>query len=156
MNKFKQLLNTFLAYLSAALLTTMATLVVIQVFTRYVMGNPSTYTQELVRIILIWTSFLGASYAFGTRQHMALVFLKEKLTGARKKILYIFIDILILSFAVIVLINGGYKIVMDVMAIKTPVLGVSRGLIYLAAPISGVIIAIYQLMNIKEDLEMTD
>ncbi|SCX99751.1 TRAP transporter small permease [Alkaliphilus peptidifermentans] len=156
MNKFKKIMNNLLSYLTAFLLIVMTALVLWQVFTRYILNNPSVFTEELVRIILIWSSFLGASYAFGTRQHMALVFFKEKSKGLKKKAIYVFIDVMILGFAILVLIKGGYQLASGVMGIKTPILGISRGLIYMIAPFSGIIITIYQLMNIKEDIEMVD
>jgi len=156
MNKIKEIMNKLLSYTTAFLLIVLTVLVLWQVITRYLLNDPSVFTEELVRIILIWSSFLGASYAFGTRQHMALVFLKEKSTGLKKKILYIFIDAAILFFAIFILIMGGYRLASGVMEIKTPILGMSRGLVYMIAPVTGIIITIYQLINIKEDLEMTD
>lgn len=156
MYKFKEIMNKLLSYLTAFLLIVMTALVLWQVFTRYLLNNPSIFTEELVRIILIWSSFLGAAYAFGTRQHMALVFLKEGTTGRMKKAIYVFIDVMILAFAALVLIKGGYQLASGVMTIKTPILGISRGLIYMIGPFSGIIISAYQLMNIKEDLEMMD
>ncbi len=156
MNKFKEIMNSILSYLTAFLLIVMTVLVVWQVFTRYVLNDPSIFTEELVRIILVWSSFFGASYVFGTKQHMALVFFKEKLKGTRKKAVFVFIDVMILAFATLVLINGGYQLASGVMTIKTPILGLSKGLVYMIAPVSGIIITIYQLINIKEDLQMID
>jgi TRAP-type C4-dicarboxylate transport system permease small subunit len=149
-------MNKLLSSLTAFLLIAMIALVVLQVFTRYVLNNPTVFTEELVRIALIWTGFLGAAYAFGTRQHMALIFLKEKFEGALKKHVCIFIDFVILVFAVIVLIVGGYKLSADAMLIKTPVLGLPRGLVYMAAPVAGIFIMVYQIINIKENFEMGD
>jgi TRAP-type C4-dicarboxylate transport system permease small subunit len=61
-----------------------------------------------------------------------------------------------LVFAVIVLIVGGYKLSADAMLIKTPVLGLPRGLVYMAAPVAGIFIMVYQIINIKENFEMGD
>ncbi len=156
MQALKKIMNKFLAYVTAFFLVVMTVLVVWQVFTRYILNDPSIFTEELVRFILIWTSFLGASYAFGTRQHMALVFLKEGLSGTSKKALMVFIDIIILIFAILILIKGGYNLASNVMTIKTPILGISKGLVYMIGPVSGVIIAVYQLINITEDLKIVD
>lgn len=114
------------------------------------------FTEELVLIILVWTAFLGAAYAFGTREHMSLVFLKEKQSGIRKKILMVIIDLFILAFALVILIYGGYVISESVFAVKTPILGFSRGLIYISTLVSGVIISIYQVINIFEDIHDLD
>ncbi len=156
MKRIKEVMNMFLLYFTAFLLIIMTSLVVWQVFTRYILSNPSVFTEELVRIILVWSSFLGAAYAFGTRQHMALVFLKEKLKGNSQRAICVFIDIMILVFATVVLIKGGYKLVLGVEGVKTPILGISKQTVYMIAPISGILITIYQLVNIKEDLEITD
>lgn len=156
MKKLKEIMNVFLLYCTAFLLCIMTILVIWQVFTRYILNDPSMFTEELVRIILVWSSFLGASYAFGTRQHMALVFFKERAKGNMKKLIWVFIDFMILAFTIIVLVNGGYKLASGVAGIKTPILNISKQLIYMIAPISGVIITIYQIINIKEDLAMVD
>jgi TRAP-type C4-dicarboxylate transport system permease small subunit len=68
----------------------------------------------------------------------------------------VFIDFVILAFAILILIKGGYNLASNVMSIKTPILGISKGLVYMIGPISGVIIVIYQIMNIVEDFEMIE
>lgn len=156
MEKIKKTMNTALAYVTAFFLIIMTLLVVWQVFTRYILNDPSIFTEELVRFILIWTSFLGAAYAFGTRQHMALIFLKEGTKGVAKKSIYVFIDFVVLILAALVLIKGGYNLASSVMTIKTPILGIPKGLVYMIGPISGVIITIYQIINIIEDMKMKE
>lgn len=156
MQGIKKIMNTVLSYVTAFFLIVMTALVVWQVFTRYILNDPSIFTEELVRFILIWTSFLGAAYAFGTRQHMALIFLKEGSRGIAKKLICAFIDLVVLILAVLVLIKGGYSLASGVMTIKTPILGIPKGLVYMIGPISGVIIVIYQIINIIEDFVMQD
>ncbi|RAK06949.1 TRAP-type C4-dicarboxylate transport system permease small subunit [Halanaerobium saccharolyticum] len=153
MLKIKKGMNKVLSYLTAFLLISMTALVIWQVFTRYILRNPSTFTEELVRFMLIWTSFLGAAYTFGIRGHMALIFLRNKLVGKKKRALYLFIDLIILIFALI-LIKGGINLSSNLIQINTPILGVSKGLVYSIVPISGFLITIYQIFNIREDLEM--
>ncbi|WP_291635274.1 TRAP transporter small permease [Clostridium sp.] len=156
MKTIKFILDKFLTYVISILLILMTSLVLWQVFTRYVMNNPSTFTQELVIIILIWTSFLGAAYAFGSRQHMALIFLKEKAKGSSKLILCVFIDVVILLFAVVILIIGGNQITMGVVGVKTPILAIPKAYIYSSTIVSGVLIVFYQFVNIFEDFRIKD
>ena len=68
----KKYMNKDLAACCAVLLTFMTFLVLWQVFTRYVLNSPAAFTEELVKYSLIWTGFIGAAYAFSTREHMAL------------------------------------------------------------------------------------
>ena len=85
----------------------MTLLVLYQVFTRYVLNDPAAFTEDLVKYSLIWTGFIGAAYAFYTREHMALIVFRDKLNPQGRKILMIFIDALILLFALFVLPSEG-------------------------------------------------
>ena len=53
---------------SNALIVIMAVMVLNvlwQVFTRYVVGAPSSFTDELARYLMIWVGVLGAAYVAG-------------------------------------------------------------------------------------------
>ena len=145
-------MNVLLSRLAAILLSFMTFLVLYQVFTRYVLGSPVAFTEELVRYSLIWTGFIGAAYAFSTRQHMALILVQEKLNQSAKRILTAAIDTLVLIFALFVIVVGGIKLAMSAVHEYSALLGISRGLVYSMAPISGVFIILAQIINIYEDL----
>ena len=99
----KKVMTKLLAGIATVLLSVMTLLVLYQVFTRYVLNNPAAFTEELVRYFLIWTGFIGAAYAFFTRQHMCLVVVRDSLNPAGKRILMTLVDLLILAFAVFVI-----------------------------------------------------
>lgn len=94
----KNIMNKVLSAVCSVLLSFMTILVLWQVFTRYVLNSPAAFTEELVKYSLMWTAFIGAAYAFFTRDHMALTLIKDKVTGVKHKILVSFIDILILIY----------------------------------------------------------
>ena len=62
-----------------------------QIFSRWILKNPSTFTDEFLRYVLIWASMIGSAYCFYTDQHLALDLLKSKTHGSFKFILNIFI-----------------------------------------------------------------
>lgn len=152
LGKIKKFSNRFLAIVCAILLSFMAVLVLWQVFTRYVLGHPAAFTEELVKYSLVWTSFVGAAYAFSAREHMALTLLKDRLTGLPHRILATLIDILILAVALFVITIGGFKLALSAHAEFSALLGIPRTLVYSIAPISGVFIIFFQLINIYEDI----
>ena len=86
LTKIKKGMNFLLSRIAAVLLSAMTLLVLYQVFTRYVLNSPAAFTEEIVRYLLIWTGFIGAAYAFSTRQHMALVLVRDRLSPNRKKV----------------------------------------------------------------------
>ncbi len=150
--KIKKVMNFLLSWFAAILLTIMTFLVLYQVFTRYVLNNPAAFTEELVRYFLIWTGFIGAAYAFSTRQHMSLGLVRDKLAPGKKKVLMIAIDGLILLFALLVITIGGYKLAMSATREFSALLGIPRSLVYAIAPISGIFIIVAQIINIYEDV----
>ena len=105
-----------------------------------------------MRYSLIWTGFIGAAYAFLTRQHMCLVLVRDKLSPSAKRVLMTAIDILILVFAIFVITIGGFKLAMSAQKVYSALLGIPRSLVYAMAPISGIFIIIAQIINIYEDV----
>ncbi len=152
----KRGLNWALSRIAAVLLIAMAALVVYQVFTRYVLSSPAAFTEEIVRYTLIWTGFIAAAYAFGTRQHMALLFVRDKFKGNARKGLMVFSDLLILLFALLVITIGGTRLALSAQMELSALLGISRGLVYAVAPISGVFIVLIQAITIWEDITGID
>ena len=148
----KKYMNKVLAACCAVLLTFMTFLVLWQVFTRYVLNSPAAFTEELVKYSLIWTGFIGAAYAFSTREHMSLVLLQESLKPEGRRILMICIDTLILIFAIFIITIGGFKLAMSAQKVYSALLGIPRSLVYAMAPVSGIFIIIAQLINLYEDV----
>lgn len=66
-----------------------------------------------MRYFLIWTGFIGAAYAFFTRQHMCLVLVRDSLNPAGRRILMTLVDLLILLFALFVITIGGFKLALS-------------------------------------------
>ena len=105
-----------------------------------------------MRYFLIWTGFIGAAYAFITREHMCLVLVRDSLSPAGRRILMTFIDVLILLFAVFVITIGGFKLALSAQKVFSALLGIPRSLVYAMAPISGLFIILAQIINIYEDV----
>lgn len=145
-------MTKLLAGIATVLLSIMTLLVLYQVFTRYVLDSPAAFTEELVRYFLIWTGFIGAAYAFLTREHMCLVLLRDNLKPEKRRILMIVLDVLILIFAILVITIGGFKLAMSARQVYSALLGIPRSLVYGMAPVSGLFIIMAQIINIYEDI----
>lgn len=148
----KLVISRVLFWAAAALLVAMAALVIYQVFTRYVLDSPASFTEELVRYTLIWTGFAGGAYAFVSRKHMALVFFRDRVPAAGRRPLMVAIDALILAFALVVLVIGGFDLALFSWDARSSLLGIPRGIVYLGAPLSGLAICLAQVISIYEDI----
>ena len=150
--KFKNLLVKCLE-LTVMLVTGILVIdVVWGVFTRYVLGHQSPWTEELARLLLIWVALLGASIAFIRKSHLGVDYFVGKLNERWQTIGQIFVYLLVAIFAGIVLIYGGYSLVSSALenSQPTPALNIEMGYVYLAVPISGIFIIIFSIETIIE------
>ena len=58
--------------------------VVLGVFTRYVIGHQTEWTEELAKILLVWVSMLGASIGFIRKSHLGVDYFVNKLSEKGK------------------------------------------------------------------------
>ncbi|HDL17652.1 MAG TPA: TRAP transporter small permease [Bacteroidetes bacterium] len=133
-----KIFSNFLIFLMAS----MVLVVSWQVFTRFVMHNPSSYTEELARFLLIWIGLLGAGYALHTRAHLGIDVLTYKLTGVKRQIVEIGVHSLIILFAFFVMILGGFRLVDLTFKLNqiSAAMGIKMGYIYSVIPLSGLLI----------------
>ncbi|MAZ49051.1 MAG: hypothetical protein CME65_10835 [Halobacteriovoraceae bacterium] len=145
MLSLKRGLEYFLAFLFVSLIL----MVSWQVFSRYVLADPSTVTEELARFLLIWLIFFGATYTFIEKGHLAFELFLEKYES--KIPLRSFVSLLVI-FLGMILFFGGTNLVYTIFTLgqKTAVLEIPMGLIYLAAPLNGILIIYYAAKDFLE------
>lgn len=61
-NRIKLAVDRTIAAFSIMVMSVLVICVVWQVFSRYVLNQPSTSTDELARFLMIWVGLLGAAY----------------------------------------------------------------------------------------------
>jgi TRAP-type C4-dicarboxylate transport system permease small subunit len=154
--ELKARVDITLGWILSAMMGLAVANVVWQVFTRYVLGDPSQFTDELARYLLIWVGLLGAGYAAGKRMHLAIDLLPMKLTGRAHEALGLLIDLMIFLFALIVMVFGGARLVgLQLMLEQTSAaLGVPLGYVYLALPVSGLLIMFYSTLYMLDRIRV--
>ncbi len=148
MNSLKRMMDRVLCILCAALLGLMTVLALYQVITRYVFHSPSSFSEELLTYLFAWMAMLAATLVFGERDHMRLAFFADKVKGKKGTALAIATELVILIFTVLVLIWGGISITRLTMGQVTASLGIPMGYVYSIMPISGVLTAVYGIINL--------
>ena len=148
LHKIRKAMNTVVSTICIILFAVMVVVGTYQIITRFVFNNPSTISEELLTYTFAWMAIFSSAYVFGKRDHMRMTFIADKLPKEQRKILEIIIELLIIAFAVIVLVYGGFTIMGLTMTQKTASLGVMMGVIYAVVPICGILIAIYGVLNV--------
>ncbi|MEE4117283.1 MAG: TRAP transporter small permease [Marinilabiliaceae bacterium] len=146
----RRLIDRILAWIVIITMAILLIDVIWQVASRYLMNEPSSWTDELAGYLLIWVGLLGGAYASGQKDHLAIDLLPRKLTIKGRRYLYLIINGLIALFAISVLIAGGSRLVSISFRLDqvSPALALPVGYVYLVLPLSGAFILFYAIDDI--------
>jgi TRAP-type C4-dicarboxylate transport system permease small subunit len=145
-NRIDKVLGIFLIIIMSVMVVN----VLWQVFTRYVLGAPSSFTDELARYLMIWVGVLGAAYVSGKNMHVAIDVLPSKLNNTNKKILSRIVNVIIIAFVLSALVIGGIRLVYLTFILEqhSPALQIPLALVYLVLPLSGLLIIFYKTSDL--------
>ncbi len=152
MKALRKALNNVLNVLAGASFLAMVVITTWQVITRYVLSNPSSWSEELVSYLFAWASLLGACLVTGERGHMNIPIVVEKFSPSVQKGFNVAGEIIALLFSVVILLYGGAQITHLAMGQQTSSLGVAVGVFYFVLPLAGVLNGLYTALNIADIL----
>jgi TRAP-type C4-dicarboxylate transport system permease small subunit len=126
-----------------------------QVVSRYLLRDPSSVTEEIARFLLIWIGLLGAAWAFRRRSHLGIDILTVRLKGRKRAAARVFTYAASIFFALLVMGIGGIRLVALTLELDqvSAALGLRMGYIYLAVPLSGLLIVFYAAAFILETVK---
>lgn len=146
---FRQKLDKVLGYALVVIMTIMVINVIWQVFSRYLLGTPSSFTDELARFLMIWIGVLGAAYVAGRDGHVSIDVLARRSSEKNQKRLKQIVRIAIVLFCLLAMVVGGLRLVYITYLLDqySPALGLPLALVYLVIPISGLLIIYYKISD---------
>jgi TRAP-type C4-dicarboxylate transport system permease small subunit len=125
-----------------------------QVASRYILGAPSPFTDELARYLMIWIGILGAAYVSGRNMHVAIDVLPRRFDQPAQKQLMLIVRVLIILFCLLAMVIGGSRLVYITYVLdqNSPALQLPLSVVYVVIPISGILIIYYKISDIlKKD-----
>jgi TRAP-type C4-dicarboxylate transport system permease small subunit len=93
-NRIKLAVDRTIAAFSIMVMSVLVICVVWQVFSRYVLNQPSTSTDELARFLMIWVG-LPAAYTVGAQRHLSIDLPSMALQPRKQALLTIVVNLLI-------------------------------------------------------------
>ena len=90
MSQLRKILDRILNVLAGVSFLAMVALTCWQVFTRYILKNPSSWSEEMVSYLFGWMALLGASIVVGERGHMNIPILVDRMGEGGRKFFAIF------------------------------------------------------------------
>lgn len=148
----KKVLDRLLEVLVMVVMAVLVLDVLWQVFTRLVLKDPSTWTEELAIFMLIWVALLGAAVALGRGAHLGIDYFVGKLPPRAKLATEVLVFLSVAAFSLLVMIVGGVDLVASNLDLgqESPALRVKMGYVYLAVPISGFFLTLYAVIGLVE------
>ena len=141
----KRGLDRFLEFITALSMGVLVIDVSWQVITRFILRNPSDWTEELATYLMVWVGLLGSAVALNRRKHLGIDYFVGKLGEKKRLYTEVFVFLCISAFSVSVLFWGGIRLVTltFTQGSTLPALGILLGYVYLAVPIAGFFIVLY-------------
>lgn len=154
MQKFKKVMDRLLEFTTAISMGALVVDVTWQVATRFLLNDPSSWTEEVATYLMIWVGLLGAAVALRQQAHLGIDFFVNKLTPKRRVVAEVLSFALIAFFSISVMMVGGLQLVREtfVAGQVAPATGIPLGYVYIAVPMSGFFITIYTLEFLIEKI----
>jgi len=146
-----RLLNRWIEYLLFGLGFSMAVIVAVQVFFRYVLNQSLFWSEELARFMLVWLTFLGASVAYHRGVHPGIDMLYTRLPAAWQRLTAIFVHLVSIAFFVVMIVYGvqfSYFVRLQI----SPALYLPKWIIFAIIPVSGAILLVHALAFLLQEI----
>lgn len=148
MMSIREGLMSVLKVLCVVLFSVLVVVVVWQVFTRQVLGNPSAWTTVTAQYMFVWLSLFAATLVFGERGHIAVDVLAARAPGGLRRPLIVAVQACTLAFALLAMVWGGIRGMSMSWEQVIPGFPFTVGHMYLALPVTGAMIALLTLEDL--------
>ena len=109
---------------------------------RYFFVDPLTWSDEIARTLFVWLAFIGAAIGVKRRLHSAVLVFGSRMPARWQTFMTVLGLLVIAVMAGVLLYTGTTETIANFNQVM-PITGLSRGWLYLAVPVSGLLILVY-------------
>ncbi|PCI44257.1 MAG: hypothetical protein COB49_11325 [Alphaproteobacteria bacterium] len=106
LSRFSQRLNQMASYVCYLLLGIITCVTVLQVALRYIFNSPTSWSEEIALLCLVWFGLIAVAIGIERHEHIAIRFIRDFLPKPLGHILDIFAQVLMAIFMFVILLNG--------------------------------------------------
>lgn len=132
--------NWFLAILMAA----MVVIITAQVWYRFVLNDPLSWSEEAARYLFVWISFMGAAAGVRYQVHLGIDLMDKLLPPGAYRVAVVVVNLIIQIF-LLVIIFWGFKLLGVIRYQQSPSMHISMSYPYMAVPVGGIFMLINSL-----------
>lgn len=139
---FERVMITGNRWIVIAMMAVMATLVFMNVVSRYIFNHSIIWAEEMSQYLMVWVAFLGAGLALRQGRHVAIEILQDRLPSTARRMTRHLVALLLIVFMGILIVLG-FQFARFAWDQETPVLNIPLGIPYLAVPIGALLLLIH-------------
>ncbi|MCE5265556.1 MAG: TRAP transporter small permease [Deltaproteobacteria bacterium] len=140
-------INRATEYGIAIMMAAMTIIITIQVFYRYALNDPLSWTEEIARYLMIWICFLGSAMALKYGEHISVSFIQERFAPRIRQVIGFCIGIAVLAFFILATWEG-IVITIQVSEQQAPATWISMAWAYSCIPVGCFIMMFHTLVEL--------
>jgi len=133
-------INWFLALLMAG----MVVIISAQVWYRFILNDPLSWSEEAGRYLFVWISFMGAAAGVRYQVHLGIDLMDKLLSPGAYRWVVVLVNLIIQIFLLLI-IYWGFKILGIIQFQESPSMHISMRYPYMAVPVGGIFMLINSL-----------
>ena len=139
LDKAIQIGDKVYVFTSVMLLAVLVIVVSAGIIMRYFFNSPFDWTEEMVTLLFIWISFLGAAVASARHKHVVVDFITARFSPRTRNIIAVVSDVLTIVFLIMVII-GSVILIPQMLTHGSTALNIPKSVYYLAVFASSLLI----------------
>ncbi len=144
--------NRSIEYFIFGLGFSMAVLVAVQVFCRYILNSSLFWSEELARYMLVWLSFFGATVAYYRNLHPGVDVLTSRISVDKQRLVRLLVHVTSMALALVMVISG-LQFAWFVRLQISPALAIPKWIIMAVIPVSGIVLLVHSLAFFLKTLQ---
>ncbi len=134
-------------FVAVMLMTAMFSFFLLQIFTRYILNDPLSWTSEASTIIYIWVIFWGGTFLLRNDEHVRFSILQDA-ASPFARVIFSFITLFAIALAFIVGLPGIWDYISFMKIERSPILGIRFDYLFSIFLLFSIALIIRNLSNI--------
>lgn len=143
-------IQNFEEILAGTFLVLMSLVTILNVIFRYAFNAPIEWAEEFARYAFIWVVFIGAAVTTKHKKHIIIDTLLVAVPDSVKRVLFVIADILSMILMLLLVYYGW--VLMTYATQPTATLRIPQYWVYLCVPISGALIILHSLGDLRRNV----
>lgn len=133
---FRRVMNNLEEIIAISLLLGLMVLLTWQIITRWLLNDPSIWSEELARVLFMYMALIGGAIAIKRNSNVSITFFSEKLSEFPRLLLTITLELAVLA-SIVIIIFLGYQHVQRTAFFELITLGISAKWMNYSLPVGG-------------------